>query len=308
MADTPPYLDLYQREMGRQRPHHGYLVGSGAPLALDFATYFVKGLNCLDPRGVQPCGQCYCCLREYMAIRHIEPEKGQITIDDIREGSDFLESTSVDGNFRYKALIIEQAEKMTSSDAVNRVQENALLKTLEEPPEGSILFLLSDVPSFFLPTVRSRLAYIHFQPLILEEYRRHLMDLQFSENEIQLLLKVADTSCTSRDDLQFIVQAVALARGILAGTLDESSMQYLMDNADQWQRILRVFHVYFRDALVFVETGKYDKVYKILPCSPYRIIETLQDIAKIRRILSTTHSSPKFQMLSLLSKRRCRIA
>nr|WP_281381104.1 hypothetical protein [Desulfurispira natronophila] len=299
-------MELYRREMQRGRPHHAYLVGSGSALAVEFALYFLRGLNCLGPvQGCLPCGDCYCCKHDYMVSRQIEPEDGHISIDQIRDLAEFLDSTSVDGQFRCKGVIIEQAEKMTSTDAVNRTQENALLKTLEEPPVGSVLFLLSDVPSFFLPTIRSRTAFLPFYNVEMEEYRRHLGDLQFSQNEIQLLSKIADTSCTERRDLEFIVQCVAVARGLLKGSLEAEQVQFYLKNADQWERMLRVFHVYFRDALIFLQTGKHDRVYKIVPCNPYRVIEILQDIGRVRRILSTTHSNPRFQMLSLLSKHRC---
>lgn len=69
---------------------------------------------------------------------------------------------------RKRVFIIEQADKLTKEAA------NSILKTIEEPPDTSIIFLVSDKPNDLLPTIRSRAQLYQFAPLAKEELGRWL--------------------------------------------------------------------------------------------------------------------------------------
>ena len=108
------------------------------------------------------CGICKSCLL-YIAGNHpdlysIEPEDSsrQLKIAQIRGLIEYVTLKSFIGN--RKIVIIEPA------DAMNRATANALLKTLEEPPSQSMLFLLSNIPSKLPITIRSRCQQIYFKP------------------------------------------------------------------------------------------------------------------------------------------------
>jgi DNA polymerase III subunit delta' len=101
-----------------------------------------------------PCGECVAC-RRVAALQHpdllwIRPPEGsqQIRIEQLRELSAELALTSHAGG--YKVGIIAPA------DALNRFAANALLKTLEEPPERTLLVLVATQPSRLPPTILSR--------------------------------------------------------------------------------------------------------------------------------------------------------
>ena len=83
--------------------------------------------------------------------------KSTIGVDDIRRLSGFFQMTSGEGGWR--VVIIDRADEMTRNAA------NALLKLLEEPPERSILFLVSQTPGRLLPTIRSRCRHLPLKPL-----------------------------------------------------------------------------------------------------------------------------------------------
>ncbi|NLG33885.1 MAG: hypothetical protein GX548_00875 [Lentisphaerae bacterium] len=89
-------------------------------------------------------------LREHPDICWLEPEgkARQIKIDDCRALSRFIGLTSYEGG--WKAGVILFADRM------NENAQNALLKTLEEPPPRSLLLLVTDTPAALLPTIRSR--------------------------------------------------------------------------------------------------------------------------------------------------------
>jgi DNA polymerase III subunit delta' len=154
-------LALLERTVREGRPAHAYLFtgpdGIGKKLV---AVKLACLLNCVAP-GEDPDGSCHVC-RRIIAEKHPDvtierPEKGMIRIDRIRDLQAFFKYAPVEG--RHRVTIIDDAHLM------NRSAQNALLKTLEEPPPGRILILISARPSILLPTVRSRSRRMRFNPI-----------------------------------------------------------------------------------------------------------------------------------------------
>jgi DNA polymerase-3 subunit delta' len=115
--------------------------------------------NCLERPGTG-CGVCSTCTRT-IAGRHpdlhlIAPEGQVISVDVIRTGV-IPEAARSPFEGRRKVFVIEEAERMHPS------AQNALLKTLEEPPEDTIIVLVCDQEDELLETVRSRCRVVHFQ-------------------------------------------------------------------------------------------------------------------------------------------------
>jgi DNA polymerase-3 subunit delta' len=118
-------------------------------------------------------------------IKLVSPENNkEIKINQIREIIDFLKLKSKTG----KVVIIEDAEKM------NREASNALLKTLEEPPEKSLIILTTSNKSKILPTILSRTLKIRFSPLKEDEIVDILKLKGFSTNDIKKVYKLSDGS------------------------------------------------------------------------------------------------------------------
>ncbi|MCL5023874.1 MAG: DNA polymerase III subunit delta' [Nitrospirae bacterium] len=115
--------------------------------------------------GVDACDACPSC-RKIDAGTHpdlvmLAPEKGEIRVSEIRAVEDALSLRPFEG--RRKVVILDDAETMNQSAA------NAFLKTLEEPPDESLLILISSNPDSLPETIRSRCSRIHFVPLTPEE-------------------------------------------------------------------------------------------------------------------------------------------
>lgn len=132
---------------------HAYLiVGSSRGNALHFVESFLKLLFCKSAE--RPCNECGGCRRvethKHVDTMWLEPQSKarQIKADEIRALVHRMSQTSFEGG--WKAGVILNADCMNANSA------NALLKTLEEPPQKSILLLVTDSPQALLPTIISR--------------------------------------------------------------------------------------------------------------------------------------------------------
>ncbi|MEW6531860.1 MAG: DNA polymerase III subunit delta' [Thermodesulfobacteriota bacterium] len=153
-----------ERAVEQARPAHAYLFagpeGVGKRLV---ALRFACMLNCPD-RSQDKDWSCPVCRRivegKHPDVTLEKPERGKIRIERIREMQRFFKYAPIEG--RYRVAIIDDAHLM------NRQAQNALLKTLEEPPPNRALVLVTAKPAGLLPTVRSRCRRISFQPLLLK--------------------------------------------------------------------------------------------------------------------------------------------
>ncbi|MGN0774465.1 MAG: DNA polymerase III subunit delta' [Candidatus Ventricola sp.] len=125
--------------------------------------------------GERPCGTCGPC-RRVMSETHpdlhtIVPEKGRQTLG-VNVLRDVLEQVATRSfEDTTKVMIFPEAEKMTAA------AQNCLLKTLEEPPQDTVFFLITDQPGAMLPTIVSRCRVIRFHPLTEQDCEKRLIAL-----------------------------------------------------------------------------------------------------------------------------------
>lgn len=165
-------------------PHALLLTGTGGVGKQHAAGAFAMALNCLAPKdpdesnskiafsGTESCGTCRSC-RKILAgshpdIIHIRPKGVFIRIDQIRSLLATLAMKPYEA--KYRVVIIKDAHTM------NPEAGNALLKMLEEPPDRTVLILLSRQPAELLPTVVSRCRHIRFNPISREKLAQTLMN------------------------------------------------------------------------------------------------------------------------------------
>jgi DNA polymerase III subunit delta' len=156
-------LALLQRALANNRLHHAYLfTGPEGVGKRSAAGMLAMALHCLEKRG-DACGRCIECARirnrNHPDIREVEPLPGkkEITIQQIRDMEKDLQFRSFSGG--RKIAILDPAALL------NQPSQNALLKTLEEPPQDSLLILISTSAGALLPTLRSRCLRVSFGPI-----------------------------------------------------------------------------------------------------------------------------------------------
>ncbi len=182
-------LDMIQQQ---RLPHALLLTGSEGMGLLDFALFLSQRILCLQPdEAGNSCQKCQSC-QLFLAGSHpdmfmVEPEEEgkQIKVAQVRELVEFVSLKSFSN--KNKIAIISPA------DAMNRATANALLKTLEEPPEQSKLILISHRPERLPVTIRSRCQVITFKPDTGDETLQWLQqEHPDTDYPLPLLLKLAN--------------------------------------------------------------------------------------------------------------------
>ena len=179
-----PWLIEPQKLLSRQinnncLPHAILISGVDGSGKQELAQWLIKVLVCQSPVRQQEsqllhaCGQCKTCLlhqsKTYPDHIHVESQTKTIGIDEIRLASRFLEKTAHIGI--NKTVLIPKAEKMTVAAA------NALLKTLEEPTDNSVIVLLSCDATSLLPTIISRCRLFNIRPPVGDALLEGLSDV-----------------------------------------------------------------------------------------------------------------------------------
>lgn len=173
--------DILRRALESDRTHHGYLfVGPEGVGKFETALSFARILDCekREPTTfAEACGTCPSCRKFANDLQHpdlhVVLPQGNVNkfvkIGQVREIQ--KAATTRPYEARYQIVIIDDVHLMTDEAA------NALLKTLEEPPDTMHLFLVTDQPQSLLDTIRSRCQTIRFGALPHEVVARILADV-----------------------------------------------------------------------------------------------------------------------------------
>ena len=212
------------------RLHHAYLFsGTRGVGKTSIARLFAKGLNCVHGVTATPCGECENCkaIEQGNFIDLIEIDAASRTkVEDTRELLDNVQYKPVVG--RFKVYLIDEVHMLS------RHSFNALLKTLEEPPEY-VKFLLATTDPQKLPvTILSRCLQFHLKALDETQISQHLARILTQENipfEEPALVKLAKAAQGSiRDSLSLTDQAIAMGDRQVTNSIVSNMLGLLDDN------------------------------------------------------------------------------
>ena len=236
-------LTALENALAQNRLHHAYLFsGTRGVGKTSIGRLFAKGLNCETGITATPCGQCDTCreIDEGRFVDLLEIDAASRTkVEDTRELLDNVQYKPARG--RFKVYLIDEVHMLS------RHSFNALLKTLEEPPEY-VKFLLATTDPQKLPvTILSRCLQFHLKPISVDEIHQQL-DYILEQEQVSaepkalgMISHAADGSM--RDALSLTDQAIAVGNGAvesgivshMLGTIDTDQAIHLLDSISSKQ-------------------------------------------------------------------------
>ena len=259
-------IQYIQDAVQQNKVSHAYILngqrGSGKKM---LAKLFAMTLQCESDRS-DPCGECRSCIQanngnqpDIITVKHEKP--ASISVDDIR--------TQVNGDIMikpysspYKVYIIPDADLLTVQ------AQNALLKTIEEPPEYAVIFLLTENADSLLPTIRSRCVMLKLRNIKDKLVKKYLMEqLQVPDYQAELCAAFAQGNigramllAKSEHFNEIKEEAIQLLKYINEMELHEivsaikEINKYKLEVADY----LDIITIWYRDVLLYKATADVD--------------------------------------------------
>ena len=251
-----------QSAVKNSKVSHAYIISGGEGCGKKLlASAFAKTLLC-ESGGEDACGECVSCRTfedgNNPDVKFVRPTKTKaLSVDDVRE--QIVSDISIKPyNHRHKIYIIPKADTLTVQ------AQNALLKTLEEPPEYAVLILLAENTAAFLETILSRCVTFKIRPLsdvMIKDYLmlREKMDerdaavlAEYSQGSVGKALEFAHSEEFSsfRDDVRSITANIS-KMSLFELTAAAKELEKYRELAD----VTDMIYIWYRDVLVYKTTG-----------------------------------------------------
>ena len=241
---------------------HAYIINGERFSGKEYiAKVFAMALQC-EKEGTDPCNECHACKQAISGnqpdIIHLTHEKPNvITVDDIREqinGDIIIKPYACDK----KVYIINEAEKM------NVQAQNALLKTLEEPPEYAVIIILTTNVDALLPTIVSRCVVLNMKPVedaLVKEFLMKYVQVPDYKAEVCAAfargnIGKAKILASSEEFDKIKTEAIALLKHIDEMNINDISKTIKQMNEYKLEinDFLDILAIWYRDALMFKAT------------------------------------------------------
>lgn len=255
-------IQYIQDAVGQNKVSHAYILngqrGSGKKM---LAKLFAMTLQCESGKS-EPCGMCRSCIQanhgnqpDIITVKHEKP--ASISVDDVREqinGDIMIKPYSSP----YKVYIVPEADLMTPQ------AQNAILKTIEEPPEYAVIFLLTENADSLLPTIRSRCVMLKLRNIKDKLVKKYLMEqLQIPDYQAELCAAFAQGNigraamlATSEHFNEIKEEAIQLMKYIDEMELHEivSAIKSISRYKLQIDDYLDIITIWYRDVLLYKAT------------------------------------------------------
>lgn len=298
---------------------HAYIINGEKSSGKEFiAKVFSMALQC-EKEGDNPCQECHSCKQALSSnhpdiIKVIHEKPGTISVEDIRAqvNNDVVIKPY---SSPYKIYLINEAEKMTVQ------AQNAILKTLEEPPEYVVILLLTTNVDVLLPTILSRCVVLNMKPVADELIKKYLMEqMQVPDYKAEVCVAFARGNvgkarllAASEDFENVKGEAISLLKYIQDMELHEivAAIKKINEYKLEVGDYLDIIAIWYRDVLLFKATRDVNHmifreeittIRKVAQRSSYEgIEEIIEALGKAKRRLDANVSFELTMELLLLT-------
>ena len=251
-----------QNSLSTGKISHAYIINGEKSSGKEFiAKIFAMALQC-EKEGVEPCNECRSCKQtlsknqpDIIYVSHEKPNT--ISVDDIR--AQVNNDVGIKPySSKYKVYIISEAEKMTTQ------AQNAILKTLEEPPSYAVILLLVSNMNSLLPTILSRCVTLNMKPVSDKLLKKFLMEeLQVPDYKADVCVAFARGNVgkakllASSEEFENIkAEALSLLKYIKEMEIQEivAAIKKINEFKLEIQDYFDIIAIWYRDVLLFKAT------------------------------------------------------
>lgn len=292
-----------QNAIKMKKVSHAYIINGERNSGKEFISrIFAMTLQC-EKQDIEPCGVCHSCKQALSKnqpdiIRVMHEKPNTIGVEDIRTQINSDVAIKPYSSPR-KIYIINEGEKMTVQ------AQNALLKTLEEPPEYAVILILTTNADLLLPTIRSRCVLLNMKPVRDEMVKKYLMEeLQIPDYKANICTAFARGNvgrakqlAVSEEFDQVKEEAVMLLKYIKEMELSEivAAIKKITEHQFDVTDYLDILSIWYRDVLMFKATN--DANYLIFR----------EEIPYIRKVADKTSYEGIETILEALEKAKSRL-
>lgn len=254
--------EYFQKVLTGDAVSHAYILTGEAGMGRKtLARAFAMTLQC-ENSSTEPCGQCHSCkmfqTNNHPDVIYVTHEKaGSIGVDDVR--TQLINDIAIKPySSPYKIYMIDEAEKLTVQ------AQNALLKTIEEPPAYGIIIFITTNADAFLPTILSRCVTLKLKPLydkMIKSYLQETMRIREEDADIytafargNLGKAISLAGSEAFEEMRRIVLSLLKSADRMSVADMQSELKGLKDGNFDMEECLDFMTLWFRDVLMFKAT------------------------------------------------------